>query len=262
MKNTKQIVQILLIINAIQLAVGLCIWGYLSKTTMESGEYIIFIAMGLMLLSSLVTLAGLYMALRNKDNQFVECLQDLEELNTTLRAQRHDYLNHFQVIYGLMELEEYEEARKYLSPVFKDIMKAGRALKTAQPAVNALLQAKWQAAEEQGIEVYLEVRSDLRQLPMEAWNLCKILANIIDNAIYVLKGQAGEAQPEEAQSREAQAGEKHMEASDSSKLWLQITEEQDKYYFTIANNGPMIPIPMQEKIFRQGVTTKQGEYDI
>ena len=31
--------------------------------------------------------------------------RNLEELNSELRAQRHDYLNNLQVVYGLMELE-------------------------------------------------------------------------------------------------------------------------------------------------------------
>ena len=245
MKNTKKIVKTLFIINAIQLAVGLCIWGYMSKIISKGAGSIIFAAIGLMLLSSMITLVGLYLALKSSDNRFEESIRDLEELNTTLRAQRHDYLNHFQVIYGLMELEEYEEARKYLEPVFQDIMKAGRALKTSQPAVNALLQAKWKTAEDAGIEVYLEVRSDLSRLPVEAWNLCKVLANIIDNAIYVLR-QTKESGGLEISSR-------------TPKLHIQITEEQEKYYFSISNNGPMIPVDMQEKIFRQGVTTKPGD---
>lgn len=41
-----------------------------------------------------------------------ESYQNLEKLNSNLRAQRHDYLNHLQVVYGLMEMEEYEEDRK------------------------------------------------------------------------------------------------------------------------------------------------------
>ena len=69
-------------------------------------------------------------------------MKNLENLNLKLRAQRHDYMNHLQVIYGLLELGEYEDAREYMEPVFKDITRVTRAMKTSQPAVNALLQAK------------------------------------------------------------------------------------------------------------------------
>lgn len=73
--------------------------------------------------------------------------KNLEKLNGELRSQRHDYLNHLQVVYGLMQLEEYKELQKYLEPVYKDMQKTGKALKTSKPAINALLKAKMDEAE-------------------------------------------------------------------------------------------------------------------
>ena len=128
MSNTKKIVRVLLIINALQLAAGLLAWSYIGKVSLEANDYFEFFVMGMMLLISLIILVGLYIAWKSNDNQYEETLRNLESLNTTLRAQRHDYLNHFQVIYGLMELEEYEEARKYLAPAFREINKVGKVL--------------------------------------------------------------------------------------------------------------------------------------
>ena len=62
--------------------------------------------------------------------QLQESISNLELLNYELRAARHDYLNHLQVVYGLLELEEYEELKAYLNPVYKGIMKTGKALTT------------------------------------------------------------------------------------------------------------------------------------
>jgi hypothetical protein len=56
-------------------------------------------------------------------------------------------LNHIQVIYGLLELGCMRRLRSIYDPVFKDIIKVSRAFKTAQPAINALLQAKLEEAE-------------------------------------------------------------------------------------------------------------------
>lgn len=238
MSNTKKIVRVLLIVNALQLAAGLLTWSYIGKVSLEANDHFEFFVMGMMILSSMILLVGLYIAWKCNDNQYEETLKDLESLNNTLRAQRHDYLNHFQVVYGLMELEEYEEARKYLAPVFREMNKVGKVLKTAQPAVNALLQAKLQAAEEGGIEVYLDIHSDLKQLPMEAWSLCKVLANIIDNAIRAMK--------------ESDSDVPH-------RMKIAISEEENGYYFTIANNGPMIPTELQKDIYQPGVTTRKEE---
>ena len=41
--------------------------------------------------------------------QLQESLQNLEQLNYELRSARHDYLNHLQVVYGLLELEELSD---------------------------------------------------------------------------------------------------------------------------------------------------------
>lgn len=163
-------------------------------------------------------------------------LHNLEKLNSTLRSQRHDYLNHLQVVYGLMELEEYEELKRYLQPVYKDMQKTGKALKTSKPAINALLKAKMDEAEKRGIDFYVEVKSDLKDLMVEDWELCKVISNILDNAMTALADK-------EAQGR----------------IVMDITEERERYRFSIANNGPKIPEEMRESIFKQGITSKREE---
>lgn len=163
-------------------------------------------------------------------------MHNLEKLNSDLRSQRHDYLNHLQVVYGLMELNEYEELKRYLQPVYKDMQKTGKALKTSKPAINALLKAKMDEAEKRGIDFYVEVKSDLKKICVEDWELCKVISNILDNAITALEGKEGQG-----------------------RIVMDITEEREHYRFSIANNGPQIPEEMQESIFRQGFTSKKEE---
>ena len=165
-----------------------------------------------------------------------ESYENLEKLNGNLRVQRHDYLNHLQVVYGLMEMEEYVELKKYLQPVYKDMLKTGKALKTSKPAINALLKAKMDEAESKDIDLYIEVKSNLQNLHVEDWELCKVLSNLLDNAMTALAEKNGER-----------------------KIELDITEDSDSYRFSVSNNGPMIPKEMQENIFKQGITTKNGE---
>ena len=74
--------------------------------------------------------------------QLQESLKNLEQLNFELRSARHDYLNHLQVVYGLLELEEYEDLKKYLTPVYKGIMKTGKALKKQRIAAQGLTMRK------------------------------------------------------------------------------------------------------------------------
>ena len=168
--------------------------------------------------------------------QLQESLKNLEQLNFELRAARHDYLNHLQVVYGLLELEEYEDLKKYLEPVYKGIMKTGKALKTSKPALNALLKAKMEEAEGKQIDVYVEVKSDLQKLRVEDWQLCKVLSNLIDNAMTVL-----------------------LEKNSERKLEIDINEDREYYCFSVSNNGAPIPKECQEVIFKRGFSTKKEE---
>lgn len=188
----------------------------------------------LALVGCIIVFVTIYTRLRQQYDALHSSYRDLERLNSDLRAQRHDYLNHLQVVYGLMELEEYDELKNYLAPIYKGMMKTGKALKTKNPAVNALLRAKMEEAESKGIDFYVEVTSDLSGLKAEPWELCKVLANLMDNAITAL-----EAIPSE------------------KKLRVDIGEDRDSYRFSVANNGPAIPEELQESIFREGFTTKK-----
>jgi sensor histidine kinase regulating citrate/malate metabolism len=221
-------------INVLQFIIGSVIWIVIGRTVMNEVNIYIYVSLGVLLFGNLVTIFGLYFASRYKNADMMESIQNLEELNTKLRSERHDYLNHFQVIYGLLELEEYEEIKNYINPVYKDILKVSKALKTAQPAVNALLQAKMEVAEKKGIDLFLEIRSDLRSLPIEPWNVCKVLANVIDNSITAVSVQEKER-----------------------SIWIEIGEDMDHYTFMISNNGPEIDKNIINDIFKQGVTTKQ-----
>ena len=156
----------------------------------------------------------------------LETVNNLEQLNARMRSQRHDYINQMQVIYGLLELEEYDEALDYLKPIFTDMMKVGKALKTKIPAVNALLMAKMQTAEKQNIDMYVEVKSNLENIGVEGWELCKVMSNIIDNSI------AASLQSE----------------YESRKVYIEISE---------SINGPVLTADDKKIIFKSGYSTKK-----
>lgn len=166
-----------------------------------------------------------------------ETIDNLEKLNSRLRSQRHDYINQLQVVYGLLEVGEYEEAHSYLKPIFNDMMKVSKALKTRLPAVNALLMAKMQTAEAEGIDMYVEVKSDLQNIGVEGWELCKVMSNLIDNAMAAVKSTGTE--------------------SEEKKVYIEINETPLLYSVRIANNGPVITEEEKKNIFKSGYTTKK-----
>ena len=178
-------------------------------------------------------------ALSNSDSQYEilkSSLNQLETLNKTLRAQRHDFMNHLQVVYSLMEMHEYRDAQDYIEQVYNDIQKVNKVLKTTNAAINALLQAKILDCEKRNIKPELKVTSRLEGFQIPSWEMCRVLGNIIDNSIYAL----GELE-----------GNRILE--------IIILEDLKTFGFTIRNNGPEIHKSIIDKIFEAGFTTKGGK---
>lgn len=156
----------------------------------------------------------------------------LEELNATLRAQRHDFMNHIQVIYTLTELDDRTAALEYMDRVYGDIQKVGRALKTASPAINALIAAKLADCEENGVELATDIRTDWKECPVPGWEMCRILGNLIDNAVEALDG------------------------ADERRVCVRLWEDVRSWHFSVENTGAPVPDNVRRDIFQPGFSTK------
>ena len=161
-----------------------------------------------------------------------ETVTQMSDLNVALRVQRHDFLNHLQVVYSLIEMREYDEANRYIEQVYGDIQSVSQALKTACAPVNALLRAKMAEAKQRGIDVELSVHAVWDNLPLPAWEMCRVLSNLIDNAMDALEGQA------------------------SPRLLIALNEDVKSFSFEVKNNGPAIPEKMLNSIFEPGFSGK------
>ncbi|OOM78205.1 Spo0B domain-containing protein [Clostridium sp. BL-8] len=239
-KNISKIVLLSIFLNLIQVIfITLFIYYKYRNPYMIEGNFIINVIAISIGINSIITGIIFYNLLFKKgSSNLIDTINYLEAFNKTLRTQRHDYLNHIQVIYSLMELEEFDEARQYIEPVYKDIARVSKALKTSKPAVNALLQAKLQMAEKNEIDMELEIKSDLKHLNMEPWEFCRIMGNIIDNAIFALKLKP-----------------------DNRYMLIELSENLQSIKLNISNNGDNIPTEIIDKIFEEGFTTKGSKGD-
>ncbi len=242
----KKLASAAMYVNGIQIIMMVSLLIYLfsamvqKKSSFPIGGTATFL--GLILLSIIMNcfLTFRYINLLVDNNKTYRTLTEtndqLEGLNNTLRSQRHDFMNHLQVVYSLMELEDYKEAQDYIQRVYGDIQKVNRALRTGIPAVNALIQAKLISAEKNGITVRINITTSLNKLIIPAWEFCRILGNLIDNSIFAL-GERGENQYKE--------------------LCIELYEDLQTCGFRIRNNGPMIPKEIIDRVFDSGFTTKK-----
>ena len=165
-----------------------------------------------------------------------DTIDAMSQFNNTLRAQRHDFLNHLQVVYSLIEMEEYQEANEYIEQVYGRITSVSRTMKTTIPAVNALMLVKAAACEKAGVQVEMNITSKWEALEaaIPDWEMCKVLSNLIDNAI-----DAMESIP-----------------ADKRHLSIALAENVKQYTFRVENTGTPIPEDIRERIFIPGFTTK------
>ncbi len=160
-----------------------------------------------------------------------DMLGKMDEMNRALRAQRHDFLNHLQVVYSLIEMEEYREAADYIEKINGDMQSVSQALRTDNPAINALLRAKLADCENAGILTEVDAAGSWKDLPMPVWEFCRILSNLIDNAIDALEG------------------------AKNGKIRLMLRQDSHGFTFSVANNGPVIPREDVQRIFEAGISS-------
>ena len=241
--NINKTVISILILNIIHLVI---LVGALAYTALSNGlnnikpsffTYFFFYGMVFitLFLNSVITFKNA-IDLSNSEAQYEvlkTTLGQLEKLNKTLRAQRHDFMNHLQVVYSLIEMHEYKDAEDYIEHVYNDIQKVNKVLKTKNAAINALLRAKILDCEERNIKTELKVTSRLDDFHVPSWEMCRILGNIIDNSIYALE-----------------------ELEENRLLSISIYENIKAFGFSITNNGPKIPKNIINKIFQAGFSTK------
>ena len=232
-----------IVINGLQIALILVMLLAIIIVPEISASYHLLLT--LTVVASLVIVWGAVVDIREALNtrKLLTQLDDMDEtidamsqFNNTLRAQRHDFLNHLQVVYSLIEMAEYQEANDYIEQVYGRITAVSRVVKTANPAVNALLMVKTAACEKAGVPVEVAITSKWETLEnaIPDWEMCKVLSNLIDNAI-----DAMETVP-----------------ASRRKLLIALGENVKQYTFRVENTGEAIPESIRENIFIPGFTTK------
>jgi two-component system sensor histidine kinase AgrC len=162
--------------------------------------------------------------------------ENIMELINSVRGQRHDFLNHLQIINALIQQKEWSALDKYLRQLLKEVSEYNDILKFENPIIAALLNSKISQANLRGVSIKADIRADFAGLAAYSMDIARILGNLIDNAI---------------------------EAVEASKKEKEITLE-------ICEKGPLLScsvsnkysgsLEVLEKIFEPEFTTKVGAH--
>jgi len=98
-----------------------------------------------------------------------------------IRAMRHDMRNNIQVLKLLLENGDYDKMREYLDEMGDNLVSADVSAHTGDTIADAIIADKAAKAEECGVK--LKCSGKITGVEISPVDMCKILANLLDNAI-------------------------------------------------------------------------------
>lgn len=239
--SLKKITLLAIVLNLVQIcaALGLLCCALFSRSfdLPEQAELALLAALsGVVIWGAVVDIRDAFITRRVEQQRGMleEAYRQLEDLNRMLREQRHDFKNHLQVVYSLTEMGAYDDAMDYVRRIYEDVQALGRQIRTASPAVNALLSAKEADCAEKGVVLTTDIQSAWNDISLPGWELCRVLGNLIDNAVDAML-EAKTSQPQ---------------------IRVCIGEDIRSWLLRVENNGPEIPAEQLHDIFLPGFTTK------
>lgn len=164
-------------------------------------------------------------------------IQDINNMYNAIRGQRHDFLNHVQVIASMLANRKYEDAERYIADLAKETQQIRDWIDIGHPGFSALIQAKLALAVSLDIRLDFEF-SGLENVPVniKSIDVVRISGNLLDNAI-----EAVASLPKE-------------------QRWVEITgiAAEDHLYITVRNPGPVLGEEELRRCFSPGYTTKRN----
>ncbi|CEQ29692.1 two-component sensor histidine kinase [[Clostridium] sordellii] len=159
-------------------------------------------------------------------------LKQMEDTVDVLRLQRHDYMNHLQVILMQVTSGKNEDAKNYILGLSTDDTSGFNYFSTGNSCIDAVLNTKNRRALKYDIQLTSCIDSLLEEVELSDSELSAILLNIIDNAIDELK----------------------KSKDDYKYIHVDVYKEEDYHNISIKNNGRKIED--LNKIFELGYSSK------
>ncbi|WZL73338.1 GHKL domain-containing protein [Clostridiaceae bacterium 35-E11] len=199
-------------------------------------SYPLIIIVNLLGLSSILCIYYILKVIQTEKEALMK-LNHSKEVIDALQGQKHDFNNHLNLLSAMMQVGKYDKALEYIFTLSQQVDSAFSVSKIKHIEIGATLCRKCAIAESKGITVEMEIETALDNLKMSPMDLCKIIFNLLDNAIY------------------------ELEACDAKEkiLTIDIQEYEDTYCIAIGNSFPVLSPSEYDRIFEPGYSTKQGD---
>ncbi|WP_408955332.1 sensor histidine kinase [Natroniella sp. ANB-PHB2] len=198
-------------------------------------DIILFIAVGLSILS-VIAVKELFKLNQHQIEMKLQRLKldENQKLVKNLKSQKHDFSNHLQTLYGMIQLGKKEEAKEYIKSLSQDL----RQLKysqsdLAESILDSLLLPKKMKAIREGIRFEYQIESGVEEVNLSLNQLFRVIGNLVDNAFDALEGVNGQKEIE-----------------------IVGVKQGVDYFISVCNTGSIIDEELLDKIFMPGFSTK------
>ncbi|KAJ9434083.1 two-component system, CitB family, cit operon sensor histidine kinase CitA [Candidatus Pantoea symbiotica] len=180
---------------------------------------------------------------KNDINTLSSQLSQVKRYADNLRIMRHEQLNWTATLVGLLQMQRYDDAMRYIhaqSAGAQQVLDFVSARFTS-PALCGLLLGKYVSAREKGVELKFDPACQLSRIPaaLSETALMSVIGNLLDNAVDATLNSRTPATPVE----------------------LYISGRNQELLIEVADQGCGIDDSIKPHLFEQGVTSKPNSGD-
>lgn len=112
-------------------------------------------------------------------------IEDINNMFTSIRGQRHDFLNHLQVIHTMAQMNRIEQLKSYVGELVHETREVHDIVSHASPALAAFAHAKMTVAAGNGVDLTFELPNDwnVSESSIKIIDVIKILGYLIDHTL-------------------------------------------------------------------------------
>jgi two-component system cit operon sensor histidine kinase CitA len=190
-------------------------------------------------------LQGWVISFRDKNdiNTLSSQLSQVKRYADNLRIMRHEQLNWTATLAGLLHMQRYDEAIRYVEAQSEGAQEILDFIsqRFSSAALCGLLLGKYSSAKEKSVELRFDPACQLGQIPaaLNETELMSIIGNLLDNAVDATL---------------------HCDAPHEA-VELYISDNGNELVIEVADRGTGIAPEVRDTLFEQGVTTKDDKGD-
>lgn len=108
--------------------------------------------------------------------------KNIEDMLSSIKAERHDFRHHVNCLYGLINLNKTEDAKNYIENLTEEVIQFDEMININHPILASLINIKLMKAKRENIKV--DINIDLPdKVNVDPLDLSIIIGNLMDNAI-------------------------------------------------------------------------------